>query len=62
MGKKEDLIQGLEQMLSESKAASSTLEFSYELDRIKRRITDLEEQNELIKTLLRALVKGETNE
>ena len=59
MGSKEDLIQGLEQMLAESKAASSKLEFSYELDRIKRRVTDLEEQNVLIKKLLYAVVKGD---
>ena len=58
MGSKEDLIQGLEQMLAESKAASATLQYSYEMDRLKRRVADLEEQQELIKTLLKTYLSS----
>jgi len=52
---KESIIQGLEYLLSESKVASAKIEFSYDIDRIKRRMTELEEENTKIKNLLKIL-------
>lgn len=46
---KEEILSGLEALMKESKAAQAKLEFSYEVDRIKKRLTKLEEEIENIK-------------
>ncbi len=46
-----EVISGLEYLLKESKAAEAKLEFSYEVDRIKKRLTQLEEEIENIKRI-----------
>jgi hypothetical protein len=46
---RKQVISGLEYLLKESKAAEAKLEFSYEVDRIKKRLTLLEEEIENIK-------------
>lgn len=46
---RKEIISGLEYLLKESKAAQAKLEFSYEVDRIKKRLTLLEEEIENIK-------------
>ena len=47
--KREEIISGLQALLEESKVAGAKLEFSYEVDRIKKRLTKLEEEIERIK-------------
>ena len=49
MSRREEIISGLEALLKESKAAEAKIEFSYEVDRIKKRLTKLEEEIENIK-------------
>jgi len=57
------LILGLEALLQDSKVANAKLEYSYEIDRIKRRITELESENKLIKEILKVVyIKLTTNE
>jgi len=46
---REELISALEALTEESKAAQAKIEYSYEVDRIKRRLTKLEEEIENIK-------------
>lgn len=46
---REEILSGLEALMKESKAAQAKLEFSYEVDRIKKRLTKLEEEIENIK-------------
>ena len=46
---REELISALEALTEESKVANAKIEFSYEVDRIKRRLTKLEEEIENIK-------------
>lgn len=48
-----ELLSSLEYLLKESKIANAKIEYSYELDRIKRRITKLEETQEKILNLIR---------
>ena len=38
MSRREEIISGLEALLKESKAAEAKIEFSYEVDRIKKRL------------------------
>jgi len=59
---KQSIISGLEYLLNESKIASAKIEFSYELDRMKRRITELEEENIKIKDLLKVIYIKLTDE
>ncbi len=47
---KDEIISGLQALLEESKVAGAKLEFSYEIDRIKKRLTKLEEEIERIKS------------
>lgn len=47
--KREEVISGLQALLEESKVAGAKLEFSYEVDRIKKRLTKLEEEIERLK-------------
>jgi uncharacterized small protein (DUF1192 family) len=47
--KREEIISGLQALLEESKVAGAKLEFSYEVDRIKKRLTKLEEEIERLK-------------
>jgi enoyl-[acyl-carrier-protein] reductase (NADH) len=47
---KDEIISGLHALLEESKVAGAKLEFSYEIDRIKKRLTKLEEEIERIKS------------
>lgn len=47
--KREELISALEALAEESKVAKAKIEYSYELDRVKRRLTKLEEEIENIK-------------
>ena len=49
MERREEIISGLEALLNESKVAGAKIEFSYEVDRIKKRLTKLEEEIENIK-------------
>lgn len=46
---REEIISGLEALMKESKVANAKIEFSYEVDRIKKRLTKLEEEIENIK-------------
>lgn len=46
---RQELISALEALTEESKVATAKIEYSYELDRIKRRLTKLEEEIENIK-------------
>lgn len=41
---RKEIISGLEYLLKESKAAEAKLEFSYEIDRIKKRLTQIEDE------------------
>jgi len=47
--KREEVISALEALTKESKVANAQIEYSYELDRIKKRLTKLEEEIENIK-------------
>jgi predicted nucleic acid-binding Zn-ribbon protein len=42
--KREEVISALEALTKESKVANAQIEYSYELDRIKRRLTELEDE------------------
>tara|TARA_R110001632_G_C11053189_1_gene384883 strand:+ start:332 stop:496 length:165 start_codon:yes stop_codon:yes gene_type:complete len=44
-----EVISGLEYLLKESKAAEAKLEFSYEVDRIKKRLDIIEDEIRRIK-------------
>ena len=46
---KKEIISGLEYLLKESKAAEAKLEFSYEVDRIKKRLDIIEDEIRRIK-------------
>lgn len=46
---KKEIISGLEYLLKESKAAQAKLEFSYEVDRIKKRLDIIEDEIRRIK-------------
>lgn len=46
---KKQIISGLEYLLKESKAAEAKLEFSYEVDRIKKRLDLIEDEIRRIK-------------
>ena len=43
MSRREEIISGLEALLNESKVAGAKIEFSYEIDRIKKRLSKLED-------------------
>ena len=47
------VISGLEYLLHESKVAKSTIEYSYEYDRLKRRVGMLEERINSLEELIR---------
>lgn len=47
-----DLISGLEYMVNESKAASAKLSYTYSVDRMQRRIRELEERIETLENFI----------
>lgn len=53
--KQEELLSGLSALLEQAKLAERKIEYSQELERLKRRVTNLEETIENLKRYIEAL-------
>jgi len=49
----EQIISGLEALLQESKVAHAKIEYSYEYDRLKRKVKDMEERLERMEAIFK---------
>jgi len=53
--KQEELLSGLSALLEQAKLAERKIEYSQEMERLKRRVTNLEETIEQLKRYIEAL-------